>query len=136
IFKAIDSSSSQVRHAAADCFAEALVQGFSDSPAAADALALKSKKSKAKPSKRPTAGFDEDEIGVAGSRPQSPAPSKKSQVLAMSFAEIVKTLSNQYVRSSTSNRARAGIAVCYGKLLKRLGEKTVESNYVALVENL
>ena len=137
IFRAIDSPSSQVRHAAADCFAEALVQGFSDAPAAAtlDGLSrTKSKRSKAKPIKRtPTGLVDEDEIP---SRPQSPAPSGKKQVLMLSFPNILKVLSAQYVRSSTTNRARAGIGVCYGRLMRKLGEKVVEANYLTLVENL
>lgn len=137
VFKAVDSPSTQVRHAAADCFAEALVQGFSDAvPPPADGLSRsKSKKVKSKPIKRtPTGLVDEDEVP---SRPQSPAPSgKKQQVLALSFPEILRVLSSQYVRSSTSNRARAGIGVCYGKLMRRLGEKVVEANYLTLVDNL
>ncbi|CAI4219510.1 unnamed protein product [Parascedosporium putredinis] len=133
VFKAIDSPSSQVRHAAADCFAEALVQSFSDSPSAAEAHAQKSKKKSKAIKRTPTGLVDEDEIP---SRPQSPAPSGKSRVLTQSFSEILEILSNRYVRSSTTNRARAGIGVCYGKLLRKLGEKAVENNYLALVENL
>lgn len=135
VFKAIDSRSSQVRHAAADCFAEALVRGYSDAAPAAEGLSrAKSKKGKSKPIKRtPTGLVDEDEVP---SRPQSPAPSGKKQVLALSFAEILKILSNQYVRSSTTNRARAGIGVCYGRLVRKLGEKVIESNYLTLVESL
>ncbi|KEZ42926.1 hypothetical protein SAPIO_CDS5372 [Scedosporium apiospermum] len=132
IFKAIDSPSPQVRHAAADCFAEALVQSFSDLPPATEAPKLKRSKSKAI-KRTPTGLVDEDDIP---SRPQSPAPSGKSRILTYSFTEVLEILSNRYVRSSTSNRARAGIGVCYGKLLRRLGEKAVESNYLSLVENL
>lgn len=136
VFKAIDSPSSQVRHASADCFAEALVQGFSDmAPSAADGLSrTKSKRAKSKPIKRtPTGLVDDDEVP---SRPQSPAPSGKKQVVALSFPEILKVLSGQYVRSSTTNRARAGIGVCYGRLMRKLGEKVVEANYLTLVESL
>ncbi|PKS12933.1 hypothetical protein jhhlp_000274 [Lomentospora prolificans] len=133
VFKAIDSPSPQVRHAAAECFAEALVQSFTDSPAAVEAHAQKSKK-KSKAIKRTATGLvDEDEIP---SRPQSPAPSGKSRILMHSFTEVLEILSSRYVRSSTSNRARAGIGVCYGKLLRKLGEKVVEANYLSLVENL
>ncbi|SPO02739.1 related to rat omega-conotoxin-sensitive calcium channel alpha-1 subunit rbB-I [Cephalotrichum gorgonifer] len=137
VFKAVDSPSPQVRHAGADCFAEALVQGFSGAPptSAADGLSRsKSKRAKSKPIKRqPTGLVDEDEVS---SRPQSPAPSGKKQVIALSFAEMLKILSNQYVRSSTSNRTRAAIGVCYGKLMRRLGEKVVESHYLTLVESM
>ncbi|MBE3112290.1 MAG: hypothetical protein IMZ46_17580, partial [Acidobacteria bacterium] len=132
VFKAIDSPSSQVRHAAADCFAETLVRGFSDVPLSADGP--KGKRVRSRPIKRtPTGLVDDDEIP---SRPQSPAPAGKKQVLALAFPEILKTLSSQYIRSSTTNRARAGIGVCYGRLMRKLGEKVVEANYLTLVESL
>jgi len=133
VFKAIDSPSPQVRRAAADCFAEALVQGYSETGTTAVIAPPKPKKSKAK---RGAAGGLEDEDEVP-SRSQSPAPGgRKSQTLAMTCSEVLKVLSNQYVRSSMSNKGRAGIGVCYGLLLRRLGESVVESNYLAIVENL
>ncbi|KAI1816779.1 armadillo-type protein [Poronia punctata] len=137
IFKMIDSSSSQVRHAAADCLAEAMVKGHSEQAANASA-AQKSKKTKLKKraSMAPGAGLDEDED--IPSRPGSPAPGgrKKNDELALSLADIMKTLSTQYIRMSTTNRARTAIGVCYGRVVKRLGEKFVETNYTRIIEHL
>lgn len=139
IFKAIDSSSSHVRHAAADCLAEAMVKNHSESAAAASSVP-KIKKPKSKASKRTsvqpgTILDDEEDIP---SRPGSPAPGggKRSQDLCLSLNDIFKTLTAHYVRLSTTNRARAAIGVCYGRVLRRLGEKFVEAHYLRIVENL
>ncbi|KAH8160911.1 hypothetical protein CIB48_g7338 [Xylaria polymorpha] len=140
IFKTIDSSSSQVRHAAADCLAEAMVKSHSEQGASASAP-LKSKKAKRtgtfkRASVAPGAALDEDDD--IPSRPGSPAPGggKKSQELVLSLHDILKTLSAQYVRMSTTNKARAAIGVCYGRVVKRLGEKFIETNYTRILEHL
>ncbi|KAI0103088.1 ARM repeat-containing protein [Hypoxylon sp. NC0597] len=137
IFKTIDSSSSHVRHAAADCLAEAMVKNHSEFSLSAGSLP-KTKKSKSKASKRastqPGVALDEDED--IPSRPSSPAPGKRSQDLVLSLNDIFKTLTTQYVRLSTTNRARAAIGVCYGRVLKRLGEKFVETHYIKITEHL
>ncbi|KAI1504241.1 armadillo-type protein [Biscogniauxia marginata] len=135
IFKTIDSSSPQARRAAADCLAEAMVKSHSEH-ATANSSVPKIKKPK-KPSKKSsgvTGGLDEDE--EIPSRPGSPAPGKRSQDLHLSLADILKALSTQYVRLSTTNRARAAIGVCYGRVMKRLGEKFVETNYLRIAEHL
>ncbi|KAK3357004.1 armadillo-type protein [Lasiosphaeria hispida] len=137
MFKVFDSTSSHVRLAAAECFSEALVRGYSESAVGEAPLALlKRSKSRAvkRDSMRPGGLQDDDEMP---SRPGSPAPSsKKSQALAMSLVDILKTLTSHYIRMSTTNRARAAIAVCYGNMLQKLGEKPVEINYLRIVENL
>ncbi|KAI1093332.1 ARM repeat-containing protein [Rostrohypoxylon terebratum] len=137
IFKAIDSSSSHVRHAAADCLAEAMVKNHSESPPSAGPLS-KIKKPKPKSLKRASTQqsivLDEDED--IPSRPGSPAPGKKGQDLILSLNDIFKILTTQYVRLSTTNKARAAIGVCYGRVLKRLGEHFVEANYLKITENL
>ena len=138
VFKAIDSSSPQVRHVAADCLAEMMVKAHSETALAGGSI-LKSKKAKSKASKRasiqPGANLDdEDDIP---SRPGSPAPGgKKGRDLALSLNDILGTLTNQYVRMSTTNRARAALGVCYGRVMKRLGERFVEPNYLRIVESL
>ncbi|KAI1372972.1 ARM repeat-containing protein [Hypoxylon crocopeplum] len=137
IFKAIDSSSPHVRHAAADCLAEAMVKNHSELALSHSSIP-KIKRPKSKASKRvstqPGVGLDEDED--IPSRPGSPAPGKRSHDLVLSLNDMFKTLTMQYVRLSTTNRARAAIGVCYGRVLKRLGEKFVEINYLKIVENL
>ncbi|KAI4592566.1 hypothetical protein KJ359_011017 [Pestalotiopsis sp. 9143b] len=138
LFKAFDSPSSHVRQAAADCLAEAMAVSHTE-VAASGSMVSKIKKPKSKASKRasvqPGAGLaEEDDIP---SRPGSPAPgAKKTQQLALTLSDMLKTLSAQYVRSSTTNRARAALGVCYGRVLRTLGEKAVETNYLKIVENL
>ncbi|KAI0834438.1 ARM repeat-containing protein [Hypoxylon sp. FL0890] len=137
IFKTIDSSSSYVRHAAADCLAEAMVKNHSEfAPSAGPVPKIKKSKSKAskRASTQPGVALEEDED--IPSRPGSPAPGKRSQDLVLSLNDIFKTLTTQYVRLSTTNRARAALGVCYGRVLKRLGEKFVETNYIKITEHL
>ncbi|KAI1326058.1 armadillo-type protein [Xylariaceae sp. FL0255] len=139
IFKVIDSNSAQVRHAAADSLAEAMVKSHSEQGIAASAVP-KIKKPKSKASKRasmaPGMGLDEDED--IPSRPGSPAPGggKKSQDLALTLNDILKTLSSQYTRLSTTNKARAGLGVCYGRVARCLGEKFIETNYLRFLDHL
>lgn len=136
VSKAFDSPSAHVRQAAAECYAEALFQGHSEGglPEVASPKGKKSKKALKRQSTIPNIADDELEIP---SRSSSPAPSgKRSQVLALSLTDILKNLSSQYVKSSASNRTRAAIGVCYGKLFRRLGEKLVETNYLKIVESL
>ncbi|KAK8849177.1 Pof6 interactor protein 1 [Apiospora arundinis] len=136
LFKAMDSSSTNVRHAAAECLAEAMVKSHSE----LGATEQKNKKGKAKQNKRmsmaPGAGLAEED-DLPTSRPGSPAPGgKKSQDLAMSLLDMLQVLSGHYVRMSTTNKTRAALAVCYGRVLRKLGEKIVEANYLRIVENL
>ncbi|KAH6661408.1 armadillo-type protein [Truncatella angustata] len=138
LFKAFDSASSPVRQAAADCLADAMVKSHSEMSAIGSAVPMiKRPKSKAakRASVQPGANLvDDDDIP---SRPGSPAPGgRKTQVLSLTLIDMLKTLSTHYVRLSTTNRARAALGVCYGRLLRRLGEKTVEVNYLKIMENL
>lgn len=136
LFKAIDSHSSQVRHAAADCLAEAMVKAHSEIAAAAPkAKKAKSKAGSKRTSVQPGVVLDDDDD--IPSRPGSPAPGgKKGRELALSMNDMLGVLTTQYVRMSTTNRARAALGVCYGRVLGRLGERFVERNYLRIVEAL
>jgi HEAT repeat-containing protein 5 len=133
-FKTFDSHAPQARHAAAEALAEIMVKGYSASASGETLPKAKSKKSKGlqRSSTNPGGFQDDDDIP---SRPGSPVPSKKHE-LALSLIDLLKTLSNQYVRMGTSNKAKTAIGICYGKVLGRLGEKAVETNYITIVENL
>ncbi|CZS92890.1 related to rat omega-conotoxin-sensitive calcium channel alpha-1 subunit rbB-I [Rhynchosporium agropyri] len=127
LFKTIDSSSPLVRQAAAECLAEAMVKSHSDDPA------LESQMPKIKKIKRTnTKKLDDDE---EIQRPESPGP-KKSHILVLTLSEILRQLSTFYIKSSTSNRARAGIAVCYTRIFKSLSERNVEAMYMKIVDSL
>ncbi|KAE9374166.1 ARM repeat-containing protein [Stipitochalara longipes BDJ] len=132
IFKAIDSSSPLVRQAAGDCLAEALVKNHSED-AVQDNDIPRMKKPKRSNTKRQSMapGADDEEI----QRPESPGP-KKSQILSFTLQEMLKQLSTFYVKSSTSNKARSGIAVCYTRIFKSLSERNVETMYMKIVDHL
>ena len=132
IFKTIDSSSHLVRQAAAECLAEALVKNHSEDPIQENDLP-KIKKPKRSNTKRQSMapGADDEEI----QRPESPGP-KKSQILIFTLSDMLKQLSTFYVKQSTSNKARAGLAVCYARIFKSLSERTVESMYMRIVDHL
>lgn len=129
IWKTIDSSAPHVRHAAAACIAEALTKSYSETPVQ-DVEAPKLQKPKRSNTKRGTIGEDDEEH----QRSESPAP-KKSQILAFNLPDLLRQISSQYTRTSTSNKTRAGLAVCYGKVLKGLGGRVVESQYGKIADH-
>ncbi|KAI6709425.1 hypothetical protein JHW43_008061 [Diplocarpon mali] len=127
LLKTIDSSSPLVRQAAGECLAEAMVKNHSeDEPQ--EAQMPKIKKIKRTNTKKLD---DEEEIQA----PESPV-SKKTQILVLTLPEILRQLSTFYVKSSTSNKARAGIAVCYTRIFKSLSERNVEKMYMKIVDSL
>ncbi|KAF1990104.1 ARM repeat-containing protein [Aulographum hederae CBS 113979] len=122
VWKAIDSPSPAVRHAAASSLAAALVKSYSDDPKAEAIPRIK----KPKKNKKQAAADGDDEVAE---RPDSPAPSRPATLLSYGMVDLLKQLSVQYCRQATSNRARAGIAVCYVKVFKGLEPRIIESNY-------
>lgn len=131
IWKTCESSIPVARHAATSCLASILVKSYSDH--APEKSNIKVKKSK-KPSRiQPT---DVEEGGEGGSRSGSPSAKRNTSKLEFTLHELLKQLSVHYVRSSTSNRARAAITHCYVKLLRTLNPKLVESEYMQVVEHL
>ncbi|ATZ58683.1 Bclaa1 [Botrytis cinerea B05.10] len=137
IFKTIDSPSALVRQAAAECLAEALVKSHSEEPPRDNDMPIIKKIKRTNTNKRSSViagpGLDDDEMP---SRPGTPTGNKKSQILVLTLQEILKVLSNQYIKISTTNRARAGIAVCYSRIFKSMSERTVETMYMQIVDHL
>ena len=131
LWKAMDSHCIPVRHAAASCLASELVKSFSESPNK-DAVP---KIRKPRKSKKAARGEDLDDGEFEG-RASSPAPEKPATALSYSFLEMLRILSTHYVRPTTTNRARAGLAVTYIKCLKALGEGIVEQKYDVLARHL
>ncbi|KAI6785730.1 putative heat repeat protein [Emericellopsis cladophorae] len=133
LLKAFDSPVGQVRHAAADCFAEAMVQGYSEL-ATTDGKGKKTKPKLKRASTHPGIPADDEELPA---RTNSPAPGgKRSSDLALSLTDMLKQLAAHFVKSSSSNRTRAALGVCYCQLFRRLGEKLIEANYLRIVESL
>ncbi|OCT54946.1 HEAT repeat protein [Cladophialophora carrionii] len=130
IWKVLDSSGSSVRHAAAAAMAASLQQAYSATGHAEVPVLRKPKKSK-KP------GDDlEEEAEIE--RPGSPAPGqvKPSVRLTLTLTEVLRVLSQHYCRASTTNRARAGIAMCYRFLLRLLPRKPLEEEYASIATHM
>ncbi|KAF2647448.1 HEAT repeat protein-like protein [Lophiostoma macrostomum CBS 122681] len=131
IWKTIESGSSTVRHAAAACMSAALVKNYSET-APIEMPLLRSKTMKKKSKKQTDLDGDDD---IVIERPDSPAPKKSSLKLSFTISALLKQLSNQYCRPATGNRARAGIAICYTKTLRGLGEPLIESKYADIARH-
>lgn len=133
VWKVIDTPTAPVRHAAACCLGRALIKLHATDAHIVSAPKPKSKKSK-KVSKKPggTPG-DEEEAEMS----ESPAaPRKNESRLYFLLPDLLKQLSSQYLKSTTSNRTRAGICICYKYILRNLGDKIVEERYGQIASNL
>ncbi|KAL1970296.1 hypothetical protein VTN77DRAFT_5456 [Rasamsonia byssochlamydoides] len=133
IWKVIDSPVAPVRHAAASCLARALVKGYS--PQMGPESGSKSKKQKRQSKKPAPKGASADE-GEVEEPPESPVTKKAESGLSFTLPDLLNQLSTQYLRSSTGNRARAGIAVCYKYIIRNLGENVVEERYSQIASHL
>ena len=131
IWKTIDSASPLVRQAAGECLAEALVKYQSTARMQENDVPMLRKPKKQNKRHSMAPGADDEEI----QRPESPGP-KRSQVLVFTFPDCLKQVSSFYVKSSTSNRARAGVAICYSRIFQSLSENNVETRYNKIVEHL
>jgi hypothetical protein len=132
VWKVVDSSSASLRHAAASCIATALVKNYSENAPADLPMLSRSKTTKKKGKKGTDVDGDDDIM----ERPDSPAPKSSTTTLSFTMATLLKLLSSQYCRTSASHRARAGIALCYMKTLRGLGEQVVETKYPEIARNL
>ena len=126
-WKTFDSRVASVRHAAASALASAFVKLFSDSKT------HPSIRKATKGPKKVTPGLD----GEDGPERGSPSASKKNGIaLSLNLEEFLQTLTSHYTKSSTTNRARAAIAVCYKYSLLRLPEKVIEERYGIIATHL
>lgn len=132
LLKTIDTSAPLVRQAAASCLASTLGKSYT-SETVPDGDVPQLRKLKRTNTKRQTGGLGEDDDEIT--RPGSPAP-KKAQMLSFTLQDLLRQISTHYVRSSTSNRTRCGLAICYGKIAKRLPKKVLESHYIKIADHL
>ncbi|KAJ5139339.1 uncharacterized protein N7515_004187 [Penicillium bovifimosum] len=133
VWKVIDSPAAPVRHAIAAVLGRALINLHAREAHTTAAPKPKSKKSK-RMSKKPGVGLgDEEEAEMSES---SVAPKKTDSRLYFLLPDLLKQLSSQYLKSTTSNRARAGICICYKYVLRNLGDKIVEERYGQIATNL
>ncbi|KAI9796339.1 MAG: hypothetical protein M1825_000634, partial [Sarcosagium campestre] len=129
--KALDSPAQRVRSAAATSLASALVKCYAEDTL--NETTVKPKKSRKPARKQSTEQDDGEDVARAA----SPVPRKSAAAhLSFGLTEILKQLSSQYVRTTASNRSRAGIALCYVKVLKGLDGNAVEARYLTVAEHL
>ncbi|KAB8263979.1 armadillo-type protein [Aspergillus pseudonomiae] len=130
-WKVIDSPAAPVRHAAAACLARALAKlHATEAKVAPMPKSKKAKRQSKKPAPRP--GEDEEEAEVS----ESSVSKKPESRLFFLLPDLLRQLSTQYLRSTTSNRSRAGIAICYKHVLRILGNKFVEERYGEIANHL
>ena len=129
IWKACETTSA-ARHAASSCLASALIKVYSEDAASKTSAKVR----KPKRSNRNQAVLEEAD--EENSRPGSPSGKKTTLRLELSLPDILRQLSSQYHRSTTSNRLRAGVAHCYTRLLSGLEPSIVEANYGRIVHHL
>ncbi len=131
IWKTCESSISAPRYAAASCLAAALVKSYSDNVSSRSTP--KAKKPK-KINKNQATILEEDD--EAHSRPASPTAKRTFIRLEFSLPDILRQLSSQYHKPSTSNKVRAAVTHCYIRVLRGLKTSIVESNYGTIANHL
>jgi len=129
LWRTLDTPSTLVRRAAANCLSTALLKSYSSSPE--QVTATQSKKSKKK--QKGVSGVD---LNEELERPSSPAPGKPSTTLSLGLQDILRLLATQYCRVTTSNRTRAGIVMTYIRACKGLDAGVVEAQYSTIFRNL
>ena len=130
LWKVTDSPIPAARHAAAACLAAALIKSYSETPLTKSAVKVKKPK---KPVKKESATLEE----IEEDRPRAESPSAKrgNTRLELTLGDLMRQLSAQYVRPTTSNRARAAIVHCYGIVLQGLDVALIERFYGQIVEH-
>ena len=133
MWKVIDSPTAPVRHAAAACLGRALIKLHATDVHVAAVPKPKSKKLKRMSKKPAPLAKDEEEEEQSEA---SSAPKKTESRLFFLLPDLLRQLSTQYLKSTVSNRSRAGICMCYKYVLRNLGEKVVEERYAQVATNL
>ena len=129
-WKALDSPVVGVRHAVAKALASACAAAFSDSTAGNVPVIRKPKKTS-----RKQGALAEDED--AAERPGSPAaPQKPSVHLSLGITDILKVFCRHFIKTSTTNRGRVGVAVCLKYTLRAVPQKVVEDNFGQIADHL
>ncbi|OQN95971.1 hypothetical protein B0A48_17914 [Cryoendolithus antarcticus] len=129
LWKSMESASIALRRAAVSCLSAVLVKAHSESPNKEAMPRIR----KPKKAKKKTPGEEADE---EIERTSSPVPEKPATSLSLSLAEIMRTLSMQYMRSTTTHRARGAVINTYIRIFRSLGESVVEQHYGEIARHL
>ena len=131
VWKTFDSQVAVARRAAASCLATILVKAYSETAIPTGSSKSKKNKKAAKNQVVPLEDGDD-----APSRPASPAAKRNSVKLELNLMDLLTQLSSHYVRTSTSNKARAAITHCYIKVLQKLDRNIVQGSYGQIADHL
>ncbi|MCJ1285562.1 hypothetical protein MMC26_004903 [Xylographa opegraphella] len=137
IWKAGDSSVSAVRQASASCLAALMIKGYSAMTPLTSTPKIP-KTPRFKRAKKPLPGQnlsapdgdDSDTLRLA-----SPTWKKNSVQLDLTLPDMLRQLSAQYIRSSTSNRGRAAVISCYSRVFQTLDPSVIEANYAIIADH-
>ena len=120
-WKIIDNPSPTLRRSAASCLSSIYVKNFSKTPNTVPRPK--------KPKRVKTHNVNGEDQDQDIERSSSPAPQGQVTTLSFGLVEILRVLAAQYCRPGTSDNARAGIVLICVKLLRSLGDGTVEEQY-------
>ena len=129
IWKVLDVDNTTTRNTACKTLAVIFLGVHSDVKVPDSVPAVRKPKKTNK--KQNTGSDDEDE----GSKPDSSVVTRGPMQLSMTLAEILKTLSAQYVKPAISNGARGSLAICYKVLLEGLPEKTLQDRFSEIADH-
>jgi len=128
VWKVLETDVKLTRTAACTTLARALLSCYSEvNPVDQVPQVRKPKKS----SKKAAPADDEDEV----ERPEPAHPSKSALRLSLTLSDILKTISFQYVKPSTTSKARSTLGVCYKAVLQGLPEKVVQDKYSEIADH-
>ena len=130
IWKSCDSDLPATRQAAASCLAAILVKAYSENSLEKSIPKIKRPK-KSKKQNLAIAEIDEEII-----QPDSPTLKLNASRLEYALPDLLRQLSGQYLRLTTTNRARIAISHCYSKVLVALDNGVVESHYSQIADHL
>lgn len=121
-WKAIDTNVLATRNASCNTLGQVLLRLYSDAKGSEQVPVVK----KPKKANRKQGPASDDELEAE--KPDS-SSSKAASQLALSLADVLKVVSAQYCKPSTSNRARCGLALTYKVILESLPEKVIQDHY-------
>ena len=130
IWRACDSQLPATRRAAASCLAATLVKAYLENSVEESIPKIK----RPKKSKRQNGTIPEIDEEIV--RPDSPTLKYNPSNLEFALPDLLRQLSGQYLRLTTTNRARIAISHCYSKVLAALDNRIVESHYSQIADHL
>lgn len=122
VWKATEANVLATRNASCNNLAQVLLRLYNDVKSSESGYVTKKPK---KTTRKQGAGSDEE---IEADRPDS-SSAKPTPQISLSLVDILRVVSAQYCRPSTSNKARCGLALSYKAILESLPEKAIQDHY-------